>query len=91
MINQYLDPFTHDDEPEYTNLDHLRDHLQGVLDALYVSGDAYAMESCLDELCHQLGVTIPMGDPVMERKRPESNRGIGELQPPALPLGHATT
>lgn len=69
MIDQYLEPFVDEDEPEYTDLNSLRDHVQGVLHELYVNGDAFMMESCLDEICHQLGMTIPMGDPVMEKKR----------------------
>ena len=50
------------------NLDDMRDQLKGVLEALYSTGDVHSMESCLDELCGLLDMTMNAGSPVMEKK-----------------------
>lgn len=55
-------------EDNLPNLEHMRDHLKGVLEALYSTGDMKRMESCLEEICDQLGVPMGTGDAVVEKK-----------------------
>jgi len=46
--------YTH--ESNMPNLDHARDYMSGVLEALYETGDISRLEDCLDEVCHILEV-----------------------------------
>jgi hypothetical protein len=49
--------------------DHLREHVQGIVEAVYVSGDVMKLESCLDEVCYELGVNINQGIPAIQKKK----------------------
>lgn len=55
--------FIHEDE-----LDHARDHLQGVFEALYQTGDTEKLESCLEEVAHALGLILPECELAIEKK-----------------------
>jgi len=50
------------------NLDRVRDFVEGLKECLYKSGDVGMMESHLDEICHELGMKLNAGDPVIEKK-----------------------
>jgi len=54
-----------DDLPD---LEGMRDWLQGVVEAMYKTGDVMEMERCLDELCHALDVPMVAADPAVEKK-----------------------
>ena len=49
------------DEAELECLDSVRDHLQGVIDAFYKTGDVAAIENGLDEMCHALDMKLTAG------------------------------
>ena len=38
------------------DFERIKDQLQGALEAMYVTGDVYALENCMDEICHELDV-----------------------------------
>ena len=48
---------------ELPDLDHMWDHMQGVLEALYTTGDMEALESSLEEVCAELNVPMPKASP----------------------------
>ena len=54
-------------ESNLPDLEHLKDHVQGIIDAMYKTGDVGALESSLDEVCHVLGMKIDEGEPKIER------------------------
>lgn len=54
---------------EQPDIEHLKDHLQGVAEAFYRSGDTGDLERCLDECFHTLGLTLsPAAQPAMEKR-----------------------
>jgi len=66
---EYIDQFTlgmHVDSG--LDIDHCRDHLTGVLQALYTTGDTEQLEYCLEEVAHALGISLPEGDIAIEKK-----------------------
>ena len=54
-------------ESNLPDLDHLRDHVQGMIDAMYKTGDVGALESSLDEVCYVLGIKLNEGEPKIEK------------------------
>jgi hypothetical protein len=46
--------YTH--ESNMPDLDHARDFMKGVLEALYETGDTSRLDDCLEEVCHILDV-----------------------------------
>jgi hypothetical protein len=69
MIEQFLEP----DELEPTDLlpidtELVRSNIKEIVKAMYLTGDVAYMESCLDEVCHELDIEINKGDPVLECK-----------------------
>ena len=54
-----------DDLPD---LDHLKDHVQGLLVALYVTGDVNNMEQSLEEICNELDIEFKADDPKLSKK-----------------------
>lgn len=77
MIDEYLEQDIEPEIPEdwgylhkdnLPNYDYIRDHVQGIVEAVYESGDVMKLESCLDEVCYELGVAINKGNPVIESK-----------------------
>lgn len=66
MLEPYVDPFEY--EEETVDVNSLRDFLEGVLYEMYQGGDVYMMESHLDEMAHVLGMKVPEGEPIMEKK-----------------------
>ena len=55
-------------EDDLPDMDHCKDMLQGIIDAIYKTGDIAKLEDCLDELTHQFEMKIPESDPVLEKK-----------------------
>ena len=55
-------------QDDLPNLDRVRDFIEGVKECLYKSGDVGMMESHLDEICHELGMKLNAGDPVIEKR-----------------------
>jgi hypothetical protein len=57
-------------EDSLPDLDNMQDHLQGVVEAFYKTGDIAAIENGLDELCHALGVELtPNAQPAVEKRK----------------------
>jgi len=53
---------------EIIDIDHIRDHVAGIVHAFYTTGDIYAIERGLDEVCHSLDMKMIAGDqPAVER------------------------
>ena len=50
------------------NIDRLRDFTAGIHDALYSTGSVDELESCLEELCHELGVVFTPNERKIVRK-----------------------
>ena len=69
MINRSDLPSDHGfyHESELPDLDHLKDHVQGILDALYKTGSITQLESSLDEVCGELGIPFKPTRPLFER------------------------
>ncbi len=65
----YEEPAGYVREEEVPNLEHLRDHVQGIIEAVYESGDVMKLEFCLDEVCGELDVAIHKGEPILEKKK----------------------
>lgn len=76
LLEEDLDPdselemesfgYVHVDKlPDY---DRLRDQIQGIIEAMYQTGEVMRLESCLDEICRELGINIHPGDPILEKK-----------------------
>lgn len=59
--------FTH--KSQLPDLDSVRDHLLGVVEALYVTGSVKALESSLEEVCHELAMPFISGRPMLEKRR----------------------
>ncbi len=55
-------------EDDLPDLDHAKDMLEGVLEALYVSGDVEKLEDCLDELTGCFELKLPATAPLLEKK-----------------------
>lgn len=53
-------------ETELPDLDRVCDRLEGVLEAVYETGDIISLESNLEELCHALDVPMKKVDPLLE-------------------------
>ena len=51
------------------DLNHLRDHVQGIIDVIYGSGNIRQLEFCLDEVCSELDMKLNAGRPVLEKKK----------------------
>ena len=57
-------------ESNTPDLSHLKDHLQGVADAFYKTGDTQSLENCLDECFHALDMKlIPCDKPAMKSSK----------------------
>ena len=52
---------------EIPDLDHMKDFLQGLIEAIYVTGDVDHMETCLEEVASQMGLKLPIGAPKLEK------------------------
>ena len=52
-------------EDDLPDLDHIKDYLEGVLEAVYVTGDVEVLENCLDEICGQFDLKLPVSEPVL--------------------------
>ena len=77
MLYYFLEPDVEPETPEdygyihednLPDLESLRDHVKGIMQAMYLTGDVAMMESCLDELCNELDLKINEGDPILEKK-----------------------
>lgn len=65
-----------DDLPD---IDHCKDMLEGIIEAIYTSGSIDKLEDCLDELTHQFAMTIPRSKPVLTAQSSvRSDRMLGE-------------
>jgi len=60
-------------EDDIPDLDHLQDMLEGIVEALYVTGNVEELENCLDEAVHCFGLKLPAGDPIVEAKGKNTN------------------
>lgn len=38
------------------DLERIKDQLLGCLESMYVTGDVYMLENCMDEICHELDI-----------------------------------
>lgn len=54
-------------EDDLPNIDHCKDMLAGILQAIYKTGDIAKLEDCLDELTSQFDMKIPENTPVLEK------------------------
>ena len=54
--------------PSLEEFEHARDHLLGLLDDIYKSGNINDLEFHLEELCIYFGAKIPQEDPKVEKK-----------------------
>jgi|TARA_R110000868_G_C10970190_1_gene769683 hypothetical protein len=45
-------------ESELPDLDHLTDHVKGILEAIYSTGDCAQLERCLEEVCGELNIAF---------------------------------
>lgn len=56
-------------ESELPNFDLIKDHLTGIIEAVYETGDVAMLESCLDEVCHQFDIKITDKQPKIQKKQ----------------------
>ncbi len=56
-------------EDNLPDLDNLRGHVQGVVDAFYKSGNINDMESGLEEVCAALDMPFAAGAPAVEKRK----------------------
>lgn len=56
MYDDYEFDITYDDGN--LKLDRLQDHVSGIVEAVYKTGDVEALESSLEEICAELGVKL---------------------------------
>lgn len=56
------------DVEETVNLDAVRDHIEGIIEAVYKTGDVFMLESCLDEVCYHLSLETAKGDPKLTKR-----------------------
>ena len=62
--NNYLDDCAEPDtgwirEESIPNINETCDFLEGILEALYETGDAFRLEGMVEELCHLYDIAIP--------------------------------
>lgn len=55
-------------ESELPDFPQIKDHLKGIIEAVYTTGDVAMLESCLDEVCHQFKIKLKNKIPVIQRK-----------------------
>ena len=60
-------------EDDIPDLDHAKDMLEGVLEAIYVTGNIEKLEDCLDELTGCFELKIPATAPLLEKKGMNKN------------------
>ena len=79
MLEYLIDPDLIEETPEdygyihkndMPDIDFIKNQIQGVLHAVYVTGDVMMLESSLDEICHELNIKIHQGAPVINKKQP---------------------
>jgi len=58
-----------DEYERLPDLNHIRDHVIGIMEAFYETGDPMKLEASLDEVCYELDIPMKKGDPVMQKKR----------------------
>jgi len=74
MIDSLLDPDSYPDEDWgfdrdlMPNLENLRDHVQGILEAVYKTGDIRELENSLDEVCIEIGIPMNAKNPLIEKR-----------------------
>ena len=73
-------------EDDLPNLERIKDQLQGAIEAIYETGDVAMLESCLDEACHELGMTIKDAEPKIERRNSSLDKWYLELQKDLMSL-----
>jgi hypothetical protein len=77
MIDYYLDDYcekTPEDfgyvhQDQIPSIERIQDNLKVLMQCMYGSGDVAMMESCLDEICDEVGMKINPGTPVIEKKQ----------------------
>lgn len=52
-------------ESELPDYDHLKEHVQGILDALYKTGSVTQLERCLEEVCEELEIAFEPTQPLL--------------------------
>lgn len=45
-------------QSDLPDFERIKDHLNGIIEAVYETGDVGMLESCLDEVCHEFGIKI---------------------------------
>ena len=55
-------------ESELPDFAQIKDHLKGIIESVYETGDVAMLESCLDEVCHQFGIKLEDKMPKIQRK-----------------------
>lgn len=55
----YSNPENFPNLDDYENYSELCDHVIGIMEALYISGDAKLLEHNLEELCHYFEMKLP--------------------------------
>lgn len=66
-------------ESEMPKVNIVKDYLQGVINAVYKTGNIFELENCLDEICEQFDLKLPQGNPVICRKSNELSNQLFEL------------
>ena len=56
-------------EEDIPSINDTRDFLQGIIEALYETGDVYKLEGALDELCCLYDMQLPSKQPKLQGKR----------------------
>lgn len=59
-------------ESEIPDTDHLKDHVTGILESLYKTGDIKKLESSLEEVCSELGVSFNPSRLLLEKKEKQN-------------------
>jgi len=71
MLEQYQETpedYGYVREESLPNFENLRDHIKGIVEAVYEDGDISKLEFCLDEVCHEIGIPIKEEVPLIEKK-----------------------
>ena len=55
-------------ESELPDFAQIKEHLKGIIEAVYETGDVAMLESCLDEVCHQFDIKLKNEIPKIQRK-----------------------
>ena len=55
-------------ESEIPDCDQLRDHVLGILESLYKTGDMKQIESSLEEICHELEMPFNPTTPLLVKR-----------------------